>query len=163
KGGPGSGGQCRDRSAPVTRLTPRGLRKSRKAISLKGKAFDRGCKATATRLARKGRVESVLVSVQKVRARHGRRLLKPNGRLEPHVGPEPLEHARDLLLRGAGAQPPRDLARVVLVLVERLVGELRDPDRIPLLEQQPAQLAVAAFEPPALVLLRIHTGGVPAY
>jgi hypothetical protein len=83
KGGPGSGGQCSDRSAPVTTLTPRGYRRSRKAISLKGKAFDRGCKATATRLGRRGRVESVLVSVQKVLARHGCRFLKPNGRLEP--------------------------------------------------------------------------------
>jgi hypothetical protein len=43
----------------------------------------RGCGATASRLARKGRVESVLISVQKVLARHGCRFLEPNGRLEP--------------------------------------------------------------------------------
>jgi hypothetical protein len=87
KGVPGApahaGGQCRDRNAPVTRLTPRGLRRSRTAISLKGVASDRGCRQTATRLARKGRVESVLISVQKVLARHGCRFLRPNGRLEP--------------------------------------------------------------------------------
>jgi hypothetical protein len=81
--GPRAGGQCNDRSAPVTTLTPPGLHRTPRAISLKGRAFDRGCKATATRLGRKGRVESVLVSVQKVLARHGCRFLKPNGRLEP--------------------------------------------------------------------------------
>jgi hypothetical protein len=82
-GGPRGGGQCRDRRAPVTTLTPRGLRRTRSSVSLKGVAFDRGCGATANRLARKGRVESVLISVQKVLARHGCRFLKPNGRLEP--------------------------------------------------------------------------------
>jgi hypothetical protein len=82
-GGGRAGGQCRDRNAPVTTLTPLGLHRTRNAISLKGRASDRGCKATATRLGRKGRVESVLVSVQKVLARHGCRFLKPNGRLEP--------------------------------------------------------------------------------
>jgi hypothetical protein len=81
--GPRSGGQCSDRSAPVTTLTPLGLRRARTSVSLKGTAFDRGCKATSTRLGRKGRVESVLVSVQKVLARHGCRFLKPDGRLEP--------------------------------------------------------------------------------
>ena len=81
--GPRAGGQCRDRRAPVTTLTPRGLRRTRTAIFLKGVAFDRGCGKTATRLARKGRVETVLISAQKVLARHGCRFLKPNGRLEP--------------------------------------------------------------------------------
>jgi hypothetical protein len=83
KPGAGSGGQCTDRSAPVTKLIPPGLRRTRSALFLNGKAFDRGCKATATKLKRKGRVESVLVSVQKVKPRHGCRFLKPNGRLEP--------------------------------------------------------------------------------
>jgi hypothetical protein len=83
KPGAGSGGQCTDRSAPVTTLIPPGLRRTRTAVFLKGKSFDRGCKATSTRLGRKGRVESVLVSVQKVLARHGCRFLKPDGRLEP--------------------------------------------------------------------------------
>jgi hypothetical protein len=81
--GAGAGGQCTDRRAPVTTLTPPGLRRTRTAIFLKGKAFDRGCLKTATRLGRKGRVETVLVSVQKVKPRHGCRFLKPNGRLEP--------------------------------------------------------------------------------
>src|SRR5207237_5103620 len=81
--GAGSGGQCTDRRAPVTTLVPPGLRRTHSAVFLKGKAFDRGCKATATNLKRKGRVESVLVSVQKVKPRHGCRFLKPNGRLEP--------------------------------------------------------------------------------
>ena len=83
RGAPGSAGQCTDRSAPVTTLIPPGLRRTRTAVFLKGKAFDRGCKATATKTKRKGRVESVLVSVQKVKPRHGCRFLKPNGRLEP--------------------------------------------------------------------------------
>jgi hypothetical protein len=83
KPGADSGGQCTDRSAPVTTLIPPGLRRTRTAVFLKGKSFDRGCKATATKLKRKGRVESVLVSVQKVKPRHGCRFLKPDGRLEP--------------------------------------------------------------------------------
>jgi hypothetical protein len=83
KPAPGSAGQCSDRSAPVTRLEPTGLRRTRTAVFLKGKASDSGCKATATKTKRKGRVESVLISVQKVLARHGCRFLKPNGRLEP--------------------------------------------------------------------------------
>jgi hypothetical protein len=83
KPGAGSAGQCRDRNAPVTTLTPRGLRHTDTAVFLKGTAFDRGCNATATKLKRKGRVESVLISVQKVLSGHGCRFLKPNGRLEP--------------------------------------------------------------------------------
>src|SRR3954447_488196 len=83
RSGPRASGQCRDRNAPETTLTPRGYSRTRKAISLKGVASDRGCNASSTRLGRKGRAESVLISVQKVLARHGCRFLKPNGRLEP--------------------------------------------------------------------------------
>jgi hypothetical protein len=78
----GSGGQCTDRRAPVTSLIPPGLHRTSTRISLKGRSFDRGCGATATQLKRKGRVESVLVSIAKVRPRHGCRFLQANGRIE---------------------------------------------------------------------------------
>jgi hypothetical protein len=76
-------GQCHDRRAPATKLVPPGLHRTRKSVSLKGVASDVGCKGTATRLKRKGRVESVLVSVQKVKPKHGCRFLLASGRLEP--------------------------------------------------------------------------------
>jgi hypothetical protein len=75
-------GQCRDKTPPRTKLTPPGLHRGRKSISLKGVSHDIGCKGSKTRLARKGRVESVLVSVQKVKPHHGCRFLLANGRLE---------------------------------------------------------------------------------
>jgi hypothetical protein len=79
----GSLGQCRDRTPPFTKLIPPGLHRARKSITLKGVAHDTGCKGTATRLKRKGRVESVLVSVAKVKPLHGCRFLRPSGKLEP--------------------------------------------------------------------------------
>jgi hypothetical protein len=79
---PGSAGQCADVTPPVTTLVPPGLRKRRTSLSLKGTSFDVGCKGTATKLKRKGRVESVLVSIAKVKPRHGCRFLGRNGRLE---------------------------------------------------------------------------------
>jgi hypothetical protein len=75
-------GQCADRTPPATRLVPPGLNRTRRFISLKGTSFDVGCKGTATRLKRKGRVESVLVSIARVRPRHGCRFIGRNGRLE---------------------------------------------------------------------------------
>jgi hypothetical protein len=83
KAAPGSQGQCADHRPPVTKLAPPGLRRTRTSIRLKGISFDVGCKGSATRLKRKGRVESVLVSVQKVRPRHGCRFLRLDGTLEP--------------------------------------------------------------------------------
>jgi hypothetical protein len=76
-------GQCRDTHAPATRLIPPGLHRTRTSISLKGVASDAGCKGSATHLKRRGRVEEVLVSVAKVKPRHGCRFLLPSGRLEP--------------------------------------------------------------------------------
>src|SRR4051812_14341207 len=72
------------------------------------------------------------------RAGHAERQLV--ARLEPHVGAEALQHGRDLLLGRARPQPADELSGVVLVLVEWLGGELRDADRVPLLEQQLAKL-----------------------
>ena len=75
-------GQCKDKIPPRTKLTPPGLHRGHKSLSLKGVAHDIGCKGSKTRLARKGRVEEVLVSVQKVKPHHGCRFLLPSGRLE---------------------------------------------------------------------------------
>ncbi|MEA2471896.1 MAG: hypothetical protein QOE38_2895, partial [Thermoleophilaceae bacterium] len=76
-------GQCTDKTKPVTKLVPPGLHRARKFLSLKGVASDAGCKGSATRLKRRGRVESVLVSVAKVKPRHGCRFLLVSGKLEP--------------------------------------------------------------------------------
>jgi hypothetical protein len=81
KPAPGSRGQCTDRRAPRSALAKHNLTLSRRAIRLRGSARDRGCKATATRLARKGSVESVMVSVAKI-GRHTCRFLGRNGRLQ---------------------------------------------------------------------------------
>jgi hypothetical protein len=75
-------GQCKDRTPPATTLTPRGFHRGRKSLTLKGISHDTGCKGSKTRLRRKGRVESVLVSVQKVKPHHGCRFLLASGRLE---------------------------------------------------------------------------------
>jgi hypothetical protein len=72
-------GQCRDRIAPVSRLKRRNAHGSRRIVRLKGTSGDKGCAATATTTARKGRVQRVLVSVAKVRGRHGCRFLNKKG------------------------------------------------------------------------------------
>jgi hypothetical protein len=81
KPSPAAKGQCRDRKPPTSTLTTRGLRRTSRVIRLRGKSKDRGCGATAASLARKGRVEQVLISIAKVR-RHGCRFVSPKGRLE---------------------------------------------------------------------------------
>jgi hypothetical protein len=78
---PGSGGQCTDVRAPVSTLTTRGYRRTSRAIKLHGRSSDRGCAKTKVLLGRKGRVESVLISIAQVR-RHDCRFLGPKGRLE---------------------------------------------------------------------------------
>jgi hypothetical protein len=74
-------GQCSDRKAPTTTLTTRGLHRTRRLIELHGRSSDRGCAATAARLGRKGRVETVTISIAKVR-RHDCRFVDAKGRLE---------------------------------------------------------------------------------
>jgi hypothetical protein len=78
---PGSGGQCRDRRAPSTTLKPPGLNRTSRVIRLRGRSSDRGCAATKTLSMRKGRVETVMVSIAKVR-RHGCRFVSAKGRIE---------------------------------------------------------------------------------
>jgi hypothetical protein len=81
KPAPGSAGQCRDVKAPTTTLKPRGLTRTRRLIRLHGTSKDRGCKGNATHSKRKGRVESVIVSIAKV-GRHDCRFVNAKGRLE---------------------------------------------------------------------------------
>jgi hypothetical protein len=78
---PGSQGQCRDVRAPVTTLTRRGYRRTSRAILLHGRSSDRGCAKTKVLLGRKGRVETVLISIAQVRG-HLCRFLDPKGRIE---------------------------------------------------------------------------------
>ena len=52
-----------------------------------------------------------------------------------------------------------DCGIAALRLVE---GGPGDTDRVPLSQQELTQLPIAPLAPPALVRLRIHTGGVPA-
>jgi hypothetical protein len=75
-GGPGGGGggtggvtlrRCRDRIAPRSTLRARDVRGSRRGLSVKGRSTDRGCGATATLLARRGKVARVYVSLAQVR------------------------------------------------------------------------------------------------
>jgi hypothetical protein len=80
-GSPSVRGQCADRKPPVTTLPPRGFTRTRRVIRLKGRSSDRGCAATAARLGRKGRVETVTVSIAQVR-RHGCRFIGATGNLE---------------------------------------------------------------------------------
>jgi hypothetical protein len=75
-------GQCRDRIAPVSRFRRRDIRRRRDVIRLHGRSSDRGCRATATAAARKGRVLRVFVSIAKVRGRHGCRFLNAKKKLE---------------------------------------------------------------------------------
>jgi hypothetical protein len=78
---PGSGGQCKDVRAPVTTLTTRGYRRTSGAIRLHGRSSDRGCAKTKVLFGRKGRVETVLISIAQVR-RHDCRFLDPKGKIE---------------------------------------------------------------------------------
>jgi hypothetical protein len=75
-------GQCRDRRAPVSRLRRRNVRRSRRVIRLRGTSSDRGCSATKTARARRGRVQTVFVSIAKVRGRHRCRFLTRKGKLQ---------------------------------------------------------------------------------
>jgi hypothetical protein len=75
-------GQCRDRRAPVSHLRRRNVRRSRRAIRMRGTSSDRGCRATKTARARRGRVQTVFVSIAKVRGRHRCRFLNRKGRLQ---------------------------------------------------------------------------------
>jgi hypothetical protein len=49
---------------------------------MRGTSSDRGCRGTAITLARKGRVQTVFVSIAKARGRHSCRFLNRRGRLE---------------------------------------------------------------------------------
>ena len=81
KPAPGSLGQCVDRKPPVSTLKTRGLHRTRRVIKLNGRSKDAGCKGSATALKRKGRVETVTVSIAKVR-RHDCKFIGAKGRLE---------------------------------------------------------------------------------
>src|SRR3954464_10032117 len=81
KPGPGSRGQCIDRKPPVSTLKTPGLHRTRRVIKLKGRSKDAGCKGSATALKRKGRVETVTVSIAKVK-RHDCKFIGATGRLE---------------------------------------------------------------------------------
>ncbi|MEA2423320.1 MAG: hypothetical protein QOF55_2419, partial [Thermoleophilaceae bacterium] len=80
---PGSAGQCRDVKAPVTTLKPQGLHRTRRLIKLNGRSKDAGCKGSATALKRKGRVETVTISIAQVK-RHDCKFIGATGRLERH-------------------------------------------------------------------------------
>jgi hypothetical protein len=78
---PGSAGQCQDTRAPITTLTTRGFKRTPRAIRLHGVSRDPGCAKTKVLLGRKGRVETVMVSIAQVR-RHDCRFLNPKGKIE---------------------------------------------------------------------------------
>jgi hypothetical protein len=75
-------GQCRDRLAPVSKFKQSSIHRSRRAIRVNGSSSDRGCSATASEAGRKGHVQTVYVSIAKVRGRHQCRFLNSRRKLE---------------------------------------------------------------------------------
>ena len=72
---------CRDRVSPRSTLRGRHVRGNRKRVAVRGHSTDRGCAATATASARRGKVARVYVSLAKVKGRHQCRFLQRNRRL----------------------------------------------------------------------------------
>ena len=79
KPSPATRGQCLDRKPPTSILTTRGLHRTRRVIKLKGRSKDTGCKGSSTTLKRKGHVETVAVSIAKVK-RHDCKFIGAKGR-----------------------------------------------------------------------------------
>jgi hypothetical protein len=77
----GSAGQCPDVKPPVTTLKPPGFTRKRHVLKMHGKSRDAGCKKHGLFAARKGRVETVTVSVAQVH-QHDCRFVNGKGRLE---------------------------------------------------------------------------------
>jgi hypothetical protein len=78
---PGSAGQCRDKKPPTTTLTTLGFARKGRTIGLNGRSKDKGCAKTAVFSARKGHVETVMISIAQVH-RNDCRFLDPKGRIE---------------------------------------------------------------------------------
>jgi hypothetical protein len=83
KPAPSARGQCIDRTPPVSTLPPSGLHRTRRVIRLSGRSKDSGCAGSATALKRKGRVETVTISIAQVK-RHDCKFIGATGRLERH-------------------------------------------------------------------------------
>jgi hypothetical protein len=91
KPSPGTRGQCIDHKPPVSTVKTRGLHRTRRLIKLNGRSKDAGCRGSATTLKRRGSVETVTVSIAKVK-RHDCKFIGARGRLERkyHSCREPL-------------------------------------------------------------------------
>jgi hypothetical protein len=78
---PGSAGQCQDTKPPVTSLKEGDLARKGRRVKVHGRSKDAGCKKHGAFAARKGHVETVMVSIAQVH-RHGCRFFDVKGRLE---------------------------------------------------------------------------------
>jgi hypothetical protein len=124
-GGPSGGSRCLDKKPPRSTVKRRGLKLRPGRVVLAGKSRDvGGCATAAARTPRdRGGIKRVLVSIAKVRGRHGCRFLTRKGVLSPKRGCR-----RPILLRAKGskrwrlsraARLPRGKYRAVARAVDR--------------------------------------------
>ena len=113
---------CRDLARPTAKYSKRS-RVTRRGIALRGTAKDRGCKATKTRLGRKGKVKYVRVAVAR-RSGSKCRWLKKNGKF----GARRSCHRAGTIFHAKGAEHWR-FGRKLKLRKARYVAVIRPVDR----------------------------------